>query len=67
MEFEFLEFNGRRYSRTPDAAKVGFDDGKGSAGWLWMSLSDIKKNIKQFGEHPELLKAKAEYTKRGEK
>jgi hypothetical protein len=67
MEFEFLEFNERRYSRTPNAAKFNFDDGKGCFGWLWMSLSDIKKNIKEFGEHPELLKAKAEYTYRGEK
>lgn len=67
MEFELLQFNNVRFMRGVPAAKVAFDIGNGDTDWKWMTLSNIKKNIEQFGEHPELLKAKAEYTKRGEK
>jgi hypothetical protein len=33
----------------------------GRRGVLWMSRSDLQKNIKAFGAHSELLKALAEY------
>ena len=54
--FEFIEFNPRRKSRGAEAARV-------STGglWLWMSKRDIENNIRDFGPHPELLKALESY------
>ena len=44
--------------RSAEAARVEVDpDGD----WLWMSKRDIKANIKEFGEHPELQKALEAY------
>ena len=55
-EFKFIEFNQRRKSRGADAARVDVGDQ-----WLWMSVRDIKQNIRLFGPHPELLKALESY------
>jgi len=56
LQFKFIEFNERRAMRGAEAARVEVD-----GEWLWMSKSDIKKNIKAFGNHPELQKALAAY------
>ena len=54
--FEFIEFNPRRKSRGAEAARVSAD-----GEWLWMSRRDIENNIRDFGRHPELLKALESY------
>lgn len=56
IEFKFIEFNPRRAMRRAPAARVEVD-----GDWLWMSKEDIRKNIKEFGEHPELRKAADAY------
>jgi len=54
MHWRFIEFNPRRDMRGADAARVEVgEDGE----WLWMSKRDIKNNIRDFGDHPELQKA----------
>lgn len=69
MEFRLIEFNDRRWLRGADAARVAVHDPErfheGVEEWLWMSKRDIAMNIKEFGPHPELIKARLEYTKRG--
>ena len=59
-EFKFIEFNPRRAVRGADAARVEVTDDDGTD-WLWMNKRDIAKNIAQFGEHPELIKARHAY------
>lgn len=54
QHFKFIEFNPRRAMRGADAARVEVDT---EGEWLWMNKSDIRKNMKQFGQHPELQKA----------
>lgn len=63
-EFRFIEFNPRRALRGAEAARVAviFD---GEEDWLWMSKKDIDLNIRDFGPHQELLKARLEYAKGG--
>ena len=60
IEFRFIEFNVRRYARGADAARVEITE-DGEKDWLWMSKSDIAKNIMTFGRHPELVIAHAAY------
>lgn len=50
--WRFIEFNPRRNLRGAPAARVEAD-----GEWLWMTLKDIRNNIKEFGDHPELQKA----------
>lgn len=58
QHWRLVEFNDRRAMRGADAARVEIEpDGE----WLWMSKRDIKMNIKEFGDHPELQKALAAY------
>lgn len=58
--FELIEFNGRRLARGADAARVNCElDGWQT--WLWMSRKDVEANIREFGEHPELLRAREAY------
>lgn len=58
QHFRFIEFNPRRALRGAEAARMEVDaDGE----WLWMGTKDIAKNIKHFGDHPELQKALAAY------
>lgn len=58
LDWRFDEFNNMRAARGAKAARVYIDqnDGQGET-WLWMSKADIKNNIKDFGDHPELQKA----------
>ena len=56
MQFKLIEFNSRRYSRGASAARVECE-----GEWLWMSVKDVENNIRDFGEHPELLKARECY------
>jgi len=57
-DFRFIEFNPRRKARGVEAARVAVsNDGE----WLWMSVKDIRNNIREFGDHPELQKALAAY------
>ena len=56
VEFKFIEFNPRRKARGAEAARVEVD-----GEWMWMSKQDIKFNIREFGQHPELLKALESY------
>lgn len=58
QHFRFIEFNPRRAMRSVEAARVEVDPGGHE---LWMSRKDIKANIKEFGDHPELQKALAAY------
>lgn len=52
--WRLIEYNPRRAMRDAPAARVEVDpDGE----WLWMSPSDIRLNIRDHGEHPELRKA----------
>lgn len=60
LDFKFIEFNPRRAMRGADAARVEVTDA-GEPQWLWMNKRDLSENIKLFGEHPELLKAKLAY------
>lgn len=53
IKFRFVEFNPLRSMRGEDAARVEVMP----IGYLWMSKSDIEKNIKFYGPHPELKKA----------
>jgi hypothetical protein len=56
MEFQLLRFNSRRKLRGAPAAEVACDGVP-----LWMTRSDIRKNIRDHGEHPELWKAMEAY------
>jgi len=55
-DFLFIEFNPRRNARGVEAARVSC-----GGDWLWMSKSDVESNIRLFGPHPELLKARDAY------
>lgn len=58
QHWKFIEFNSRRAARGAPAARVEVDpDGE----WLWMTALDIRLNIRDHGEHPELRKALAAY------
>ena len=58
IAWRFIEFNDRRAMRGAPAARVEVDkDGE----WLWMTPKDIRSNIKDHGDHPELQKALAAY------
>lgn len=54
--FRFTQFNPRRFARGADAAEV---ECHGEP--LWCSRDDLELNIRDFGEHPELMKALAAY------
>lgn len=59
-DFRFIEYNPRRAERGADAVRVAvLQDGEED--WLWMSKSDIAKNMMVFGRHPELVKAHEAY------
>lgn len=57
IEFRFEEYNPRRAMRGADAARVSVIYDNGEEDLLWMSRSDIKKNMKLYGDNPELKKA----------
>ena len=58
--FRLIEFNPRRHARKAEAARVAVPDALGG-GWLWMSARDIRRNIAEFGDDPELCRALAAY------
>ncbi|MDO8415535.1 MAG: hypothetical protein Q7S87_04925 [Agitococcus sp.] len=60
-QYTLLEFNHTRHSRGKEAAKIKIIEPNGDDYWLWMSVSDIKKNIKQFGEQDAFTQALAAY------
>jgi len=60
IEFRFIEFNDRRWVRGAEAARVAVIE-DGEEDWLWMSKRDVSLNIKEFGPHPELVKAQLAY------
>lgn len=64
IEFRFIEFNPRRVLRGKEGARVAVIE-DGEENWLWMSKRDVDLNIKEFGPHAELLKARLEYSKGG--
>jgi hypothetical protein len=64
IDFKFIEYNPRRAMRGKEAARVAVID-DGEEDWLWMSERDIARNIKEFGQHPELLKARLAYHEQG--
>ncbi|MFG0787963.1 hypothetical protein [Delftia tsuruhatensis] len=56
--WRLVEFHARRAMRDAPAARVEVDtDGE----WLWMTPRDIRLNIRDHGDHPELRKALAAY------
>lgn len=60
MEFKLMRFNPRRALRGAPAAELECT-GDGPPFLLWMSKQDIANNIRDFGQHPELLKARQHY------
>ena len=60
LDFKFVEFNSRRAIRGVEAARVEIIE-DGEEYLVWMSKSDILKNMIQFGRHPELEKAYSAY------
>ena len=55
-KFKFIQFNSRRKSRGVEAARFQVTE-NGETYFLWMSRSDIGRNIMEFGENEELAKA----------
>ena len=49
-QITFSEFNLVRNARGKDAARFDIIDDVGESYWLWMSKTDIKRNIKIFPE-----------------
>jgi hypothetical protein len=49
-DIKFSYFNHRRRLRGADAASFDVTVEDGTIHWLWMSETDIKKNILQFPE-----------------
>lgn len=66
MEFQLLEFNPRRWARHAAAARVVCLNPDGTTDLLWMSKSDIRKNIEAFGESEALTKALDCYQRPGQ-
>jgi hypothetical protein len=56
VEFQLLRFNSRRQLRGAPAAEVAVHGVP-----LWMTREEIRKNIIDHGEHPELWKALEAY------
>lgn len=47
-KIEFAEFNPRRLARGAEACRFNVKDAEGEWGWLWMSKSDIRRNMMAF-------------------
>jgi hypothetical protein len=52
MHWKFIEFNPRRAARGARAARMELN-----GQWFWCDLEDLKSNVQEFGDHPELQKA----------
>ncbi|UZV40791.1 hypothetical protein 12Stean4476_00029 [Erwinia phage Stean] len=57
MQFKLNQFNEVRYARGADAASFEVTENDGTSVHLWMNLDHIRKNVVDFGPHPDLLKA----------
>ena len=58
--FQFIEFNPRRAARGARAARVEVD-----GDLVWMSLSDLKKNVAIFGPLAAFTQAIEAYKNKG--
>lgn len=58
--FSLHRYNPRRAARGVEAAEVRLVDG-GEEFFLWMSQTDIRKNIEEFGPQQGLLDAAEAY------
>lgn len=57
VSFKLYRFNTRRKERGAPAAQIEvFEDGEG-VGLYWMDISDIKRNIQDYGEHEAFSEA----------
>lgn len=62
VSFKLYRFNPRRKERGVPAAQIEvFEDGEG-VGLYWMDISDIKQNIKDYGEHEAFTEALEYYS-----
>lgn len=52
--FEMIEFNHVRHMRGKEAAKIRVIEDGEPQGYLWMSVDDLRANIRDFG-HSEAL------------
>lgn len=59
--FEFLEFNRVRWMRDKEAAKISVIENGVTRGFLWMSVENIRDNIRDFGPSEQLNKALKAY------
>ena len=66
IDFKFSRYNPRRAARGVEAVEVIVIE-NGEEHYLWMSKSDLSKNIMIFGKHPEPEKALSYYTTRQNK
>ena len=58
QHWRLVDFNQTRHFRGRPAARVEIDpDGS----WLWMTAQDVRLNILDHGDHPELRKALQAY------
>jgi len=58
QHWRLVDFNQTRHFRGRPAAKVEVDP---NGTWLWMTARDVRLNIRDFGDHPELRKALQAY------
>ncbi len=63
VDFTLVRYNPRRAARGAEAAEVKVDFGDGDTDLLWMSESDLIKNIKEYGPCPGLVMALDAYKK----
>lgn len=54
QHFRLVDFNMTRHCRGKPAARVEVD---ADGAWLWMTAEDVRLNIRDFGDHPELRRA----------
>jgi hypothetical protein len=59
--FTLIRFNTRRAARGAEAAEVNVKWVDGEAITVWMSLSDIKNNAKEYGWQGGLQQARHHY------
>jgi hypothetical protein len=58
--FRFVEFNPRRAARGAPAARIDF-----GGDWAWMSLLDLRRNIKIYGRLAAFTQAIEAYKNKG--
>jgi len=57
IEMKIVQVNVRRMQRGAEGVQIGVFENGECVDCLWMSPSDIKKNIKEFGENEAFLTA----------